>query len=60
MKNKIKLSKFSDNEFLFDDCPICQAMAKADVNSKSLSLIELKRVFKKANEENAGKSKNAD
>lgn len=36
------------DDFLFDDCPICQAMKKADKQGRSLSLEELTKAFNKA------------
>lgn len=36
----------------FDDCYVCQATKKADLRGKSLSISELRKVFKKANETN--------
>lgn len=41
--------KFSEAEFFFDDCPICQAMKSADGREEDLSLTELRKVFEKAN-----------
>lgn len=38
----------NENNFLFDDCPICQAMKEADANGRSLTMKELKKAFKKA------------
>lgn len=50
-KNR-SMSKLSEqeneNNFLFDDCPICQAMKEADANGRSLTMKELKKAFKKA------------
>ncbi len=34
---------------MFDDCPVCQAMKKADEQGRELSLPELKKAFAKAN-----------
>lgn len=47
MKNK--KVRFQDSEFYFCDCPICQAMKKAEDENKELSLIELLAVFDRAN-----------
>lgn len=38
----------SSNSF-YDDCPICQAMKKAEEEGRSLSEEELKEAFAKAN-----------
>jgi len=34
----------------FDDCPVCQAMKKAEEEGRELSYEELKKAFKEANE----------
>lgn len=39
----------SSSDSYYDDCPICQAMKKAEEEGKSLSEEELKEVFAKAN-----------
>ncbi len=44
--NKVLIS--SDNQY-FDDCPICQAMRKAEKEGKSLDPVELAKAFNKAN-----------
>lgn len=38
-----------DDEELFDDCPICQAMKKAQVHGYDLSYDELRAAFVEAN-----------
>lgn len=43
----------SDSEFLFDDCPICQAMKAAQNRGKDLSEQELIQAFKKAKNQGA-------
>jgi hypothetical protein len=45
MKNK---SKYKKNRFLFDDCPICQALMKAEKDSRTLTMKETKQAFEKA------------
>lgn len=50
MKNKKKINEFNDED-LFDDCPICQAMKKAKKQGRELSLEELKETFQKAKNE---------
>ena len=35
----------------FDDCPICQAMKRAEEQGRTLSLSELKTAFKAAEEQ---------
>lgn len=47
---EVELVDKFDDEDLFDDCPICQAMKAAKERGKELSLEELKEAFKKANE----------
>lgn len=47
-KSKTKNS-FRKSSYHFDDCPICQAMAKAEKSGRNLSLEELRQVFAKAN-----------
>lgn len=47
-KNKV-VGKFSDSEFYFDDCTICQGMKAAEERGKGLNLDELNMLFKKAN-----------
>jgi hypothetical protein len=44
---KIKKGKELD-DFLFDDCPICQAMKKAEKEGKSLEEEELLKAFAEA------------
>ena len=46
-KSEKKRNKYYDN-FFFDDCPICQAMKKAEEQGKSLSLPELRKAFREA------------
>ena len=43
-------NKNINEEDLFDDCPICQAMKVAKKEGRELSLSELQELFKKANE----------
>lgn len=38
-------------DFYFDNCPICEAMRKAEEEGRSLSKTELKKVFKQAGED---------
>jgi glutaredoxin len=45
LKKSKKQTKFSKTGFYFDDCPICQAMKKAEDAGKNLSLLELKKAF---------------
>lgn len=40
----------NQDEFYFDDCPICQATKQAEKEGRSLSLSELTEVFDEANE----------
>ena len=47
-KIQSKVIKFSDSEFYFDDCAICQGMKKAEDEGKELNLNQLKSLFKKA------------
>lgn len=47
MKKK-KSGKSPKAESYFDDCPVCQAMKKAEKEERSLSLNELKEAFRKA------------
>lgn len=37
-------------DFIFDDCAICQAQKKAILDGKNLSIDELKEAFKKEGE----------
>lgn len=39
----------SSSDSYYDDCPICQAMKKAEEKSRSLSEKEVKEAFAKAN-----------
>ncbi len=48
---KLKSSKKAPNEFLFDDCPICQAMKKAQERGFDLSYEELQAAFSEANKQ---------
>ena len=51
-KNKVrgaeKKTNYKKNEFYFDDCVICRAMAKADEEGRSMTLEETKELFRKA------------
>ena len=47
-KPVIKRRKTKINDFLFDDCPICQALKAAEKEGRSLSLSETKAAFQKA------------
>ncbi len=40
------------DKFIFDDCPICQAMKKAAADGRSLTQSELNKSFKKAERKN--------
>lgn len=44
-----KVIRFKDTDFYFEDCHICQAVAKAEKQGRSLSVEELKQVFDEAN-----------
>lgn len=46
-----KKKKEKDSDY-FDDCYICQQTKKAEEEGRSLSVEELKEVFRKANEQN--------
>lgn len=51
MKKKIKTQAgqlFSSSEFYFDDCPICQAMVKAEKAGRTLDAAELAEAFAQA------------
>jgi hypothetical protein len=48
-KTKNPKSKKINNEDLFDDCPICQAMKKAQERGYDLSYEELQTAFAEAN-----------
>ena len=37
----------------FDDCPVCQAMKKAEEEGRNLSLAELRAAFEAANDQGA-------
>ncbi len=45
---EVELVDKFDNEDLFDDCPICQAMKFAKEQGREPTLSELKEAFKKA------------
>lgn len=51
-KNK-KLNNKLNEDDLFDDCPICQAMKAAQEQGRELTIEELKELFKKAKEKGA-------
>lgn len=38
----------SEEEFFFDDCPVCQAEKKALQEGRELSLTELRKAFRQA------------
>lgn len=46
------LKKKKDDSDYFDDCYVCQMTKKAEEEGRSLSVEELKEVFRKANEQN--------
>lgn len=50
-KNK-KIKNYSESEFYFDDCLICQAMKSSEKEGRSLSTYELKESFKLQNQKN--------
>ena len=43
----------SSSETYYDDCPICQAMKKAEEEGRSLSEEELIKLFEEANKRNS-------
>ena len=51
-KNKVrraeKKTNYKKNEFYFDDCVICRAMAKADAENRTMTLEETIALFRKA------------
>lgn len=47
-----KKKKEKNSDFYSDDCYICQQTKKAEEEGKSLSVEELKEVFRRANEQN--------
>lgn len=50
---KKKKVLFSSSPVYFDDCPICQAMKKAEENGRSLTISKLKEAFRKAKKKGA-------
>lgn len=52
-KKQTKGIKFSETEFYFDDCAICQAMKKAEEEGRNLDASELKEAFGKAKRQRA-------
>ena len=48
-KNSRTATKYSDTKFYSCDCPICQAMKKAEDENRNLSEKELHKAFKLAN-----------
>jgi len=59
-KRKIKKEEFEvelvdkyDDEDLFDDCPVCQAIKFAQEHGRMPTLDELREAFKKAKEKGA-------
>lgn len=53
MTKSSKKKKHSES-FYFDDCPICQAMKKADQEDRELGMEELISAFKEAKTEYKG------
>jgi hypothetical protein len=47
-KKKKREVKNKENDFFFDDCPICQAMKMAEKRGRDLSPSELKDAFQRA------------
>jgi len=43
----------SSSDFYYDDCPICQAMKKAEEEGRSLSEEELIKLFEEVNKKNS-------
>lgn len=43
------IAKFSESEFYFDDCAICQGVKSAEETGRSLGSDDLRKLFKKAN-----------
>lgn len=58
-KNKSKSKhSFRNSPFYFDDCVICQAMAKAEKTGRSLSEKELRQAFADAEKSSQSNSSN--
>lgn len=47
-----KRKKEKNSDFYFDDCYVCRQTKKAEEKGRSLSIEELKEIFRKANEQN--------
>lgn len=52
---KDKKVSFKESGYFFDNCPICQGMAKAEENGEELSGDNLAELFAEANSEQAKK-----
>jgi len=55
---KSKKILFSNSPFYFDNCPICEAMKKAEEEGKNLTAKELKQAFGRAKKKGACWGKN--
>ncbi|MDO8638005.1 MAG: hypothetical protein Q7R43_00390 [Candidatus Daviesbacteria bacterium] len=53
---KDSMTLISSSDMVYDDCPICQAMKKAEEDGKSLNEKELKEVFDLANKQDSSES----
>ncbi|RJQ28032.1 hypothetical protein C4577_00180 [Candidatus Parcubacteria bacterium] len=51
-KKKEKAQEMQEDDY-FDDCPVCQAMKKAQEEKRSPTMSEMKQAFKKAKEQGA-------
>jgi len=52
-KKATRITKFKNTKFYFNDCPICQAMKKAEDEERNLNINELHEVFKEAKRQGA-------
>lgn len=48
-KKEPSMAVVSSSDELYDDCPICQAMKKAEEEGRNLNMEELTEVFEMAN-----------
>lgn len=55
-KGEGSMTLISSTDMIYDDCPICQAMKKAEEEGRDLNEQELKEVFDLANKQGSPES----
>lgn len=55
-KDEDSMTLISSTDMIYDDCPICQAMKKAEEEGRNLSEKELTEIFDMANKQGSPES----